>query len=71
MQTQRECADLPPGRGGVSQSDPCRRDAQCIRNHQWDEWPGQKKEEGWREGSLRGDEVSRLTCFVEAEQGQR
>lgn len=55
----------PPGEEGVSQGIPCKRTTQCFRNHQGDEWPGQKEEEGWTEGSPRVDVVPCLTWLVE------
>ena len=38
---------------------------ECFRNHQGDEWPGQKEEEGRTEGSPRVDVVLCLTWLVE------
>ena len=66
MKTQRKGINVPPPReGGSIPGAPCKRMAQCFRNHQQDEWPGQKEKEGWTEGSPRGDVVPCLTWLVE------
>jgi len=66
VKAQRESTNVPPaGGGGSIPGDPCKRMAHCFRNHQGDEWPGQKEEEGWTEGSPRVDVVPCLTWLVE------